>query len=82
MNKLIKKYSLLGMLFTVAIMIVWVMCALIYCCFNDFPKSMPHGWNIILAIPCVGFLVSFIAFAASHHLIIITEIKDIIKNIN
>lgn len=77
-----KKLSIIIGLISFGLMLIWVLCALFYCAFNDFPKTMPHAWNLALSIPFVIFLICCITFLICMRNFIITEIKQLLKDLN
>ena len=74
-----KKIAIITGLISLAIMVIWVPCALVYCIFNGFPKHMPDVWNVILAIPFLFFLLAVVMFLISIRKAIVEEVTYLIN---
>lgn len=74
-----KKISIIAGVISIALMVIWIFCAMSYCVFNGFPKHMPDTWNVILAILFLLFLLAVVMYFISIRKTIIEEIKYLIN---
>ncbi len=77
-----KKVSIICGSISIMLLILWVISALTWCCFNGFPKQMPDVWTRIAAIPTLTLLISCVVFLISIRSLVISEIKQLLKNLN
>lgn len=74
-----KKVSIITGIASIALMGIWVICALVYCIFNGFPKQMPNTWSTAAALFALFFLLSAGLLLISFRKTLIEEIKNLIN---
>jgi ABC-type polysaccharide/polyol phosphate export permease len=77
-----KKVSIICVFSSFGLLLLWMICMLIWACFNGFPKQIPHIWNILAAIPTLILLISILVFFISIRSLVISEIKQLLKQLN
>lgn len=75
-----KKITIVVGLISMALIILWILFAVLYWLFSNQPKVLPKGWNIALGVPFATLLSSAICLAISERKLIISEINLFIKN--